>query len=41
MAEEKKGLFARLKAGLGKTRDSFNEKIENVISDFKKHDDDL
>ncbi len=41
MAEEKKGLFARLKAGLGKTRDSFNEKIDNVFSVFKKLDDDL
>ena len=29
---EKKGLFARLKEGLGKTRDSFNEKLDNVFS---------
>lgn len=38
---EKKGLFARLREGLGKTRDSFNEKIDNVFSVFKKLDDDL
>ena len=38
---EKKGLFARLKEGLGKTRDSFNEKLDNVFSVFTKVDDDL
>ena len=38
---EKKGLFARLREGLGKTRDSFNEKIDGVFSVFKKLDDDL
>ena len=38
---EKKGLFARLKAGLGKTRNSFNEKLDGVFSVFKKLDDDL
>ncbi len=38
---EKKGLFARLKEGLGKTRDSFNEKLDNVFSVFSKVDDDL
>ena len=38
---EKKGLFARLKEGLGKTRNSFNEKIDTVFSVFKKLDDDL
>ena len=38
---EKKGLFARLKEGLGKTRDSFNEKLDNVFSVFSKIDDDL
>lgn len=37
----KKGLFARLRDGLGKTRDSFNEKIDNVFSVFTKLDDDL
>ncbi len=39
--KEKKGLFSRLKEGLGKTRDSFNEKIDSVFSVFKKIDDDL
>ncbi len=38
---EKKGLFARLKDGLGKTRDSFNEKLDGVFGVFKKIDDDL
>ncbi len=38
---EKKGLFARLREGLGKTRDSFNEKLDNVFSVFTKVDDDL
>ena len=38
---EKKGLFARLRDGLGKTRDSFNEKLDGVFSTFKKIDDDL
>lgn len=38
---EKKGLFARLREGLGKTRDSFNEKLDGVFSAFKKLDDDL
>ena len=39
--KEKKGLFARLKEGLGKTRASFSEKLDNVFSVFKKIDDDL
>ena len=39
--EEKKGLFARLKDGLGKTRNSFTEKIDNVFSVFKKVDEEL
>ena len=38
---EKKGLFARLREGLGKTRDSFNEKIDSVFQVFSKIDDDL
>ena len=38
---EKKGLFARLKEGMGKTRSSFNEKLDGVFSVFKKLDDDL
>ncbi len=39
--KEKKGLFARLREGLGKTRDSFNEKIDSVFQVFSKIDDDL
>ena len=39
--EEKKGLFSRLKEGLGKTRNSFTEKIDNVFSVFKKVDEEL
>ena len=39
--KEKKGLFARLKEGLGKTRNSFTEKIDSVFSVFKKIDEDL
>ena len=38
---EKKGLFARLKEGMGKTRSSFNEKLDNVFSVFKKLDEEL
>ncbi len=38
---EKKGLFSRLKEGLGNTRKSFTEKIDVVFSAFKKIDDDL
>lgn len=38
---QKKGLFARLREGLGKTRDSFNEKLDGVFTAFKKLDDDL
>lgn len=41
MNTEKKGLFARLKEGLGKTRNSFNEKLDGVFGAFKKIDDDL
>ena len=35
------GFFEILKNGLGKTRDSFNEKINNVFSTFRKVDEDL
>ena len=38
---QKKGLFAKLKEGLGKTRDSFNEKLDGVFSAFIKIDEDL
>lgn len=35
------GFFEKLKSGLGKTKDSFNEKINNVFSNFRKVDEDL
>lgn len=35
------GFFDKLKNGLGKTRDSFNEKINNVFSNFRKVDEEL
>lgn len=35
------GFFEKLKNGLGKTRDSFNEKINNVFSTFRKVDEEL
>ena len=35
------GFFDKLKSGLNKTRDSFNEKINNVFSTFRKVDEDL
>ena len=35
------GFFDKLKTGLGKTKDSFNDKINGVFSTFKKIDDDL
>ena len=37
----KKGFFAKLKDGLSKTRDSFNSKLDNVLSVFKKVDEEL
>ncbi len=39
--EESKGFFSKLKAGLGKTRDALNEKVDNVLKIFKKIDEDL
>ena len=39
--EKKQGFFARLKAGLGKTRDALNEKVDNVLKYFQKIDEDL
>ena len=39
--ENKLGIFEKLKQGLGKTRDSLNEKINNVFSNFRKVDEDL
>ena len=35
------GFFDKLKQGLTKTRDSFDEKINNVFSNFRKVDEDL
>lgn len=35
------GFFDKLKNGLGKTRDSFSEKMNNVFSNFRKVDEDL
>ena len=37
----KKGFFSKLKDGLSKTRDSFNSKLDNVLSVFKKVDEEL
>lgn len=38
---KKKGFFARLKQGLGKTRDALNEKVDSVLKVFKKIDEEL
>ena len=35
------GFFSKLKEGLSKTKDSFNEKINNVFSNFRKVDEDM
>lgn len=35
------GFFDKLKSGLGKTRNNFNEKINNVFSNFRKVDEEL
>ena len=35
------GFFSKLKEGLSKTKDSFNEKINNVFSNFRKVDEEL
>jgi fused signal recognition particle receptor len=35
------GFFDKLKQGLSKTKDSFDEKINNVFSSFRKVDEDL
>ena len=35
------GFFEKLKNGLGKTKDSFNEKINSVFSNFRKVDEEL
>ena len=35
------GFFDKLKSGLGKTRNSFNEKINSVFSNFRKVDEEF
>lgn len=35
------GFFDKLKSGLGKTRSNFNDKINNVLSSFRKVDEEL
>ena len=35
------GFFDKLKNGLGKTKNNFNEKINNVFSSFRKVDEEL
>ncbi len=35
------GFFDKLKSGLGKTKESFNEKINDVFSNFRKVDEEL
>ena len=35
------GFFDKLKSGLGKTKTSFNEKMNSVFSSFRKVDEDL
>ena len=35
------GFFDKLKSGLDKTRDSLNNKINNVFSNFRKVDEEL
>ena len=35
------GFFDKLKSGLGKTKESFSDKLNNVFSTFRKVDEDL
>ena len=35
------GFFDKLKNGLGKTKNSINEKINNVFSSFRKVDEEM
>lgn len=39
--EEKKGFFARLRDGLGKTRNSISDKVSEVFKSFKKIDEEF
>ena len=41
MQEEKKGLFAKLRDGLGKTRNALSDKVDSVLKVFKKIDEEL
>ena len=38
---KKEGFFAKLKRGLGKTREALNDKLDSVLSVFKKIDEEL
>ena len=35
------GFFEKLKQGLSKTKESFNEKVNNVFKNFRKVDEEL
>ena len=35
------GFFDKLKQGLSKTKESFNEKINNVFKNFRKVDEEI
>ena len=35
------GFFDKLKSGLNKTKESFNDKINDVFSNFRKVDEDM
>ena len=41
MAEEKKGFFARLKAGLAKTRDNIVAGFDSIFSGYSSIDEDF
>ena len=41
MSEKKKGLFSRLFHGLGKTRDNMTEKVDTLVRETRKIDDDF
>ena len=41
MSEKKMGLFARLKAGLSKTRGNLTEKVDELVRETRKIDDDF
>ncbi|MER2152320.1 MAG: signal recognition particle receptor subunit alpha, partial [Candidatus Limivicinus sp.] len=39
--EKKKGLFARLREGLSKTRGNMTEKVDDMVRENRKIDDDF